>query len=258
MPSPSLRHSLQRLWSTDTLAYSLRVFIALAGAMLVGLLEGRLDLVIPLFLGVIASALAETDDNWLGRLQAVAVTLLCFAVAAFSVQLLFLHPWLFVSGLAVATFALTMLGAVGPRYATLGWATLILAIYTMIGVEQRGGVPGSFWHEPLLLLAGAAWYGALSVLWAALFVHQPVQPTGFDQAARERHDEGATAMRVHVRRHLPQPGDEAHVVVGRLALRPHDLRRRDLRRGRGVVHRQKYTERPCAPAACAPAPRDRS
>ena len=64
MPSPSLRHSLQRLWSTDTLAYSLRVFIALAGAMLVGLLEGRLDLVIPLFLGVIASALAETDDNW--------------------------------------------------------------------------------------------------------------------------------------------------------------------------------------------------
>ncbi|KHL69042.1 MULTISPECIES: YccS family putative transporter [Pseudomonas] len=175
MPSPSLRHSLQRLWSTDTLAYSLRVFIALAGAMLVGLLEGRLDLVIPLFLGVIASALAETDDNWLGRLQAVAVTLLCFAVAAFSVQLLFLHPWLFVSGLAVATFALTMLGAVGPRYATLGWATLILAIYTMIGVEQRGGVPGSFWHEPLLLLAGAAWYGALSVLWAALFVHQPVQ-----------------------------------------------------------------------------------
>src|SRR5690606_36022543 len=96
MPLPSLRHSLQRLWSTDALVYSLRVFIALAGAMLVGLLEGRLDLVIPLFLGVIASALAETDDNWLGRLQAVAVTLVCFAVAALSVQLLFLHPWLFV------------------------------------------------------------------------------------------------------------------------------------------------------------------
>src|SRR5690606_8722442 len=175
MPSPSLRHTLRRLWATDTFVYSLRVFVALAGAMLVGLLEQRLDLVIPLFLGVIASALAETDDNWLGRLQAVAVTLVCFAVAAFSVQLLFLDPWLFVAGLALSTFALTMLGAVGPRYATLGWSTLILAIYTMIGVEQRGGVPGSFWHEPLLLLAGAAWYGALSVLWAALFAHQPVQ-----------------------------------------------------------------------------------
>lgn len=175
MPFPRLRHALHRLWGRDTLVNSLRVFIALAGAMLVGLWEQRLDLVIPLFLGVIASALAETDDNWLGRLQALLVTLACFAVAAFSVQLLFPHPWLFVIGLGLVTFALTMLGAAGARYATLGWSTLILAIYTMIGVEQRGGVPGSFWHEPLLLLAGATWYGALSVLWAALFVNQPVQ-----------------------------------------------------------------------------------
>src|SRR5690554_6735381 len=175
MPFPRLRHALHRLWGRDTLVNSLRVFIALAGAMLVGLWEQRLDLVIPLFLGIIASALAETDDNWLGRLQALLVTLACFAVAAFSVQQLFPYPWLFVIGLGLVTFALTMLGAAGARYATLGWSTLILAIYTMIGVEQRGGVPGSFWHEPLLLLAGAAWYGALSVLWAALFVNQPVQ-----------------------------------------------------------------------------------
>ena len=45
----------------------------------------------------------------------------------------------------------------------------------MIGVDQRGGAVTDFWHEPLLLVAGAAWYGALSVLWQALFSNQPVQ-----------------------------------------------------------------------------------
>jgi len=45
----------------------------------------------------------------------------------------------------------------------------------MIGVDQRGGAVSDFWHEPLLLVAGAAWYGALSVLWQALFSNQPVQ-----------------------------------------------------------------------------------
>jgi uncharacterized membrane protein YccC len=49
-----------------------------------------------------------------------------------------------------------MLGALGERYATLGAATLILAVYSMIGVEQRGGAAG-LWQEPLWLVAGAAW-----------------------------------------------------------------------------------------------------
>jgi uncharacterized membrane protein YccC len=68
-----------------------------------------------------------------------------------------------------------MLGALGERYGAIASATLILAVYTMIGVDQRGGEVTDFWHEPLLLVAGAAWYGALSVLWQAMFSNQPVQ-----------------------------------------------------------------------------------
>jgi YccS/YhfK family integral membrane protein len=68
-----------------------------------------------------------------------------------------------------------MLGALGERYGAIASATLILSVYTMIGVDQRGGAVSDFWHEPLLLVAGAAWYGALSVLWQALFSNQPVQ-----------------------------------------------------------------------------------
>ncbi|MDD2161883.1 YccS family putative transporter [Pseudomonas sp. MIL19] len=174
MSSPSLRHSLRRLWAQDKFSYSLRVFIALSGVLLLCWSQGWMQALIPLFLGVIASALAETDDSWQGRLVALLVTLGCFSVAAYAVEFLFPYPWLFVIGLALASFALTMLGALGERYATLGSATLILAVYSMIGVEQRGGAAG-LWQEPLLLVAGAAWYGVLSVLWNALFANQPVQ-----------------------------------------------------------------------------------
>ncbi|MCM2319374.1 MAG: YccS family putative transporter [Pseudomonas sp.] len=175
MPATSLRQSLRRLWALDKFSYSLRVFVALTGSMALCWQQERMDLLIPLFLGIVASALAETDDSWRGRLQALLVTLLCFAAASFAVELLFPYPWLFVAALALSTFGLTLLGALGERYGTIASGTLILSIYTMIGVDQRGGEVADLWHEPLLLVAGAGWYGLLSVLWQALFSQQPVQ-----------------------------------------------------------------------------------
>ena len=175
MSSTSFKQSMRRLWALDKFSYSVRVFIALTGSMALCWYQDEMTLLIPLFLGIIASALAETDDSWQGRLNALAVTLVCFSIAALSVELLFPYPWIFAISLALATFCLTMLGALGERYGAIASATLILSVYTMIGVDQRGGAVSDFWHEPLLLVAGAAWYGALSVLWQALFSNQPVQ-----------------------------------------------------------------------------------
>ena len=175
MRSPSLSHSLRQLWALDKFGYSLRVLIALAGSMGLSWYLSQPSMAIPLFLGVIASALAETDDSWLGRLSALLVTLLCFSIAAASVQLLFPFPLLFALGMAAAAFGLVMLGALGERYATIAQATLILSIYSMIAADQRGGEALHPWRDPLLLLAGATWYGLLSVVWNALFAHQPVQ-----------------------------------------------------------------------------------
>ena len=175
MSSKSFQHSLRRLWALDKFSYSVRVFVALTGSMAFCWYQDEMSLLIPLFLGVIASALSETDDSWQGRLNALLVTLVCFTASALSVELLFPYPWLMVCALALASFGLTMLGALGERYGAIASATLILAVYTMIGVDQRGGEVLNFWHEPLLLVAGAAWYGLLSVLWQALFSHQPVQ-----------------------------------------------------------------------------------
>jgi len=175
MSSTSFKQSMRRLWALDKFSYSVRVFIALTGSMALCWYQDEMALLIPLFLGIIASALAETDDSWQGRLNALAVTLVCFSMAALSVELLFPYPWVFAIALALASFGLTMLGALGERYGAIASATLILSVYTMIGVDQRGGAVTDFWHEPLLLVAGAAWYGVLSVLWQALFSNQPVQ-----------------------------------------------------------------------------------
>ena len=175
MPSASLRHSLRRLWALDKFGYSLRVAIALASSMGLSWYLAEPSMVIPLFLGVIASALAETDDSWRGRTLALLVTLLCFSIAAMSVRLLFPYPPVFAVGLAAAAFCLVMLGALGERYATVAQATLILSIYSMIASDQGGATASNPWREPLLLLAGAAWYGVLSIAWNALFEHQPVQ-----------------------------------------------------------------------------------
>ncbi|MGZ7455858.1 YccS family putative transporter [Pseudomonas sp. Ma2-10] len=175
MSSTPFTQSLRRLWALDKFSYSVRVFIALTGSMALCWYKDEMGLLIPLFLGIIASALAETDDSWQGRLNALAVTLVCFSVAALSVELLFPYPVIFIIALALASFGLTMLGALGERYGAIASATLILSVYTMIGVDQRGGAVTDFWHEPVLLVTGAAWYGLLSVLWQAMFSNQPVQ-----------------------------------------------------------------------------------
>ncbi|ERJ17746.1 Putative efflux family transporter protein [Salinisphaera shabanensis E1L3A] len=167
-------HRLQYLIAFDRFADALRVFVALAGVMLYAGLGDNVHELIPLMLGVIAAAIAETDDSWRRRASALAVTLLCFAAAALIVQLLFERAFLFGVALALGPFLLVMMGSASPRYATISNATLLLAVYGMIGRDQHA-VADAFWHQPALLVAGAGWYGVLSLLWNALFVHRPVR-----------------------------------------------------------------------------------
>ena len=178
MPKPTIESRLGRLWAHEKASYGLRVLIALGLAMGSCWYGGQLAALPAIFLGIIASAIAETDDNWLGRSKSVLLSLLCFALASASVVWLFPHPWAFVIGLALSTFVLTLLGALGERYASIAQATVALAIYTMIGLDQHhaaGGDPLQVWRGSVLLLIGAAWYGVLSILWSALFANRPVR-----------------------------------------------------------------------------------
>ena len=172
----SFQRTINSLWARDKFAYSIRVFIALSGILLSCWLTDNTDQVMSLFLGAISCAIAETDDHWRGRLRAVLVTLISFLCVSVLVQWLFQDKLIFIVMLCSGAFVLTMLGAIGERYAAIAQASLILSIYAMIGVmlNDENSVH-DFWEVPMLLVGGAAWYGVLSVLWSALFVNQPVQ-----------------------------------------------------------------------------------
>src|SRR5690606_35016894 len=54
------------------------------------------------------------------------------------------------------------------------------AIYTMIAMDQHRGAgtgtgTAAAWRDVAQMLAGAAWYGALSILWTVMFANRPVR-----------------------------------------------------------------------------------
>lgn len=169
-------HELWRLfWAHEKTSDSVKVAIALGGVVGACALLDRTDWLIGPILGVIAAALAETEDRPLGRLLAVVVTLSCFAITAFSVRILFPYPLLFASGLMLSTFGFVMLGAVSERYGRMSTASLILAIYAMLSASRPGQADAPIWVDPAQLLTGAAWYELVSLIWVTSFAARPAR-----------------------------------------------------------------------------------
>ena len=215
---PRTDSRLSRLWAHEKASYGLRVFIALAAAIGYGWSSGQLTVIPALFLGIIASAIAETDDNAWGRTKSVALSLLCFAGSAAAVIELFAHPLPFVIGLALAAFGLTLLGALGERYASIAQATVTLSIYAMIGLDQHPGLTrDQAWAETLPLLAGAAWYGALSILWTVLFANRPVRE-------RLAHLFNELGLYLQLKADLFEPVRHGNLDARRLALAEQNVR----------------------------------
>ncbi|WP_423841015.1 YccS family putative transporter [Vibrio mytili] len=158
-------------WANKTVNYSILILITLLGVVIPAWYYGQNTLITPLILGVIAAALAESDDSFTGRLKALVLTFLCFALAAFSIEILFNTPWLFAAGLFISTFGFIMLGAIGPKYASIAFGSLLIAIYTMLGAHESTNI----WFQPVLLLTGAAWYYLMSMIWQMFWPLQPVQ-----------------------------------------------------------------------------------
>ncbi|WP_260261896.1 YccS family putative transporter [Vibrio intestinalis] len=162
---------LRLYWANKTFNYSILILVTLLGVVIPTWYYQLNSLIIPLILGVIAAALAESDDSFTGRLKALTLTFICFGIASFSIELLFDHPPLFALGLFISTFGFIMLGAIGPRYASIAFGSLLIAIYAMLGAHQSTNV----WFQPLMLMTGAAWYYFMSMIWHALWPMQPVQ-----------------------------------------------------------------------------------
>ncbi|WP_439836402.1 YccS family putative transporter [Aeromonas caviae] len=159
---------LRRLLTDSHIYFALKVLLAIAGLLAFALATGDIQLTVLLSLGVVAGAIAETDDSLWGRVKNLAMTLLCFLFASLCVQYLFPTPWLFAIGLAGSTFIFVMVGALGQRYATISFGSLLIAIYTMLGAAKAPDLL----YQPLALCAGALWYGLVSLVWLWLLPYK--------------------------------------------------------------------------------------
>jgi len=165
----------QRLGADIAWAYAARLALALSAVLALGLWGGHAEALVPLLLGVFASAIAETDDSWRGRLRALAVTLACFGSVGLAVTELAARPPALLAALLACSFVFTLLGAIGGRYRAIAAATIILALYAAMTESTGGAARLPARQVAALLLAGAAGYGLLSVLWSAAAPLPPVR-----------------------------------------------------------------------------------
>lgn len=157
---------IKQVFYHSNVLYSIRILISLTGTTFIPWYLGDIKAIIPLTLGVVAAALTDIDTRLSKRIVNLFITLICFAVATFSVQLLFPYPAIFIVGLVLSTFVFTMLGALGQRYGVIAFGSLLIAAYTMLGHDMFS----DFYSQPTFLLIGAIWYNLV------VFIESIVQP----------------------------------------------------------------------------------
>ena len=167
----SLKDLLQRFKSNSILIYCFQIFIVLTGTTLGLLFLGYEALIVPVTLGAIATALTDFDDRLSIRLRnLVYVCILFFGVSSI---LEFLYPYklLFILYLSLSSAAFILMGALGQRYATISFGTILLSIYTMFGLGEYS----EWYQQPSYFVLGAVWYGLTSIIFYLLKPTQAVQ-----------------------------------------------------------------------------------
>jgi uncharacterized membrane protein (TIGR01666 family) len=155
--------------TNSILIYCLQILIVLTGTTLGLLWLGHNELIVPVTLGAIAAALTDFDDRLTIRLRnLVYVCLLFFTVSSI---LGFLAPYkiFFILYLSLSSAFFILLGALGQRYATISFGTILLSIYSMFGLGEYA----HWYQQPTYFVYGALWYGFTSILF---FIIKPTLP----------------------------------------------------------------------------------
>src|SRR5699024_10849713 len=137
---------LTRTFYNNLLLYCTKIFIVMSGVVIAPmLLTGSLQL--PPILGAVAAALSDLDNHLKGRVKNIEMILLIFFLASTAVELIFPYPFPFLLLCIFGTAALIMLGALGDRYATIAFGTLVLIVYTMLTFEADR----AWYIQPMML-----------------------------------------------------------------------------------------------------------
>ncbi|MGQ7871319.1 YccS family putative transporter [Sunxiuqinia sp. sy24] len=155
----------QAFWSDPNLLLATKATFAIALLAVPLVIAGHSFMAVTLALGALAGALSETDDHPKGRIKSLALKVVSFGISSLAVELLRPYPILLGLGLGVSTIVFLLIGGISERYRGVTFGAVLVGIYAMLGTEIS---PAWYW-QPLLLPAGALFYGLLSL--ALLFYH---------------------------------------------------------------------------------------
>ncbi|NQZ94555.1 MAG: TIGR01666 family membrane protein [Moritella sp.] len=179
---------MQTLW--QRLAYlaansnffiALKAFLASITLLVPGYFLGLSELSVTAVLGIVAAVISEGDDSIKQRMVNSLLTLVCFTLSSLLVSLLFPYPLFFLIGSCLFTFAIIILGSLGKRYVTISFATLMIAVYTMLGLSHDAESAAfltsdvNFNPDSLLLIVGAAWYFVISTVLLKVTLYNPIR-----------------------------------------------------------------------------------
>ena len=158
-------------WFNASVISTLPIFLAVNVAALGIWSFGVSPQAMPLILGIIAGGLVDLDNRFSGRLKNLFYTLLTFSISSVAVELTIGKSVEFTLLLTIMTFVVTMVGAIGARFNTVAFGTLLIALYTTLS-----NIPGTPWFvNPLLILTGTILYSLCSLFVYLLFPNRPMQ-----------------------------------------------------------------------------------
>ena len=157
--------------SNSILIYCLQILIVLSGTTLGLLFLGFQQLIVPVTLGAIATALTDFDDRLSIRLRNLFYVCILFFSVSSILEFLHPYPFIFIVYLSLSSVALMLLGALGQRYATISFGTVLLSIYTLFGFGEYD----TWYAQPSYFVLGTLWYGVSAVLFYLLKPTQAVQ-----------------------------------------------------------------------------------
>lgn len=159
-----IKPALLPFQSSALMTYCLQILLVFLGTTFGLKFLGYEFLIVPVTLGAIATALTDFDDRLSLRLRNLLLVIILFFSVSSILEFLAPHKFWFALWLSLSSALFILMGALGQRYATISFGTILLSIYTMFGLGEY-----QHWYEqPLYFVIGALWYGLTSILFFLL------------------------------------------------------------------------------------------